>query len=136
MYIGQTYEGGIGSIPGAEAHGAYTFCALACLCLLDDPKTIMNDYLDMPSLISWLSARQHAPEGGLAGRSNKVVDGCYSHWVGGCWALVEAAIDPPPSVIQISSQTTPSLFNASALQKYILCCCQGPSGGLRDKPSK
>lgn len=36
--VGQTYEGGLGSVPNAEAHGSYTFCALACLCLLGDPK--------------------------------------------------------------------------------------------------
>jgi prenyltransferase beta subunit len=40
-------------------------------------------HLDVPLLVAWLSARQHAPEGGFAGRTNKLVDGCYSHWVGG-----------------------------------------------------
>ncbi|KAK2736482.1 CAAX farnesyltransferase (FTase) subunit beta [Myotisia sp. PD_48] len=33
----QTYEGGISGTPGTEAHGAYTFCALACLCLMGPP---------------------------------------------------------------------------------------------------
>lgn len=27
--------------------------------------------------------------GGFKGRTNKLVDGCYSWWVGGCVALVE-----------------------------------------------
>jgi len=79
----------------------------------------------MPSLIRWLSARQHAPEGGLGGRTNKLVDGCYSHWIGGCWALIDAA-----------TQTQKDLWSREGLLRYILCCCQGEKGGLRDKPSK
>lgn len=31
----QTYEGGFGGVPNAEAHGGYTFCAVATLHLLD-----------------------------------------------------------------------------------------------------
>lgn len=89
---------------------------------------MLSKYLDMPSLLSWLAQRQHVPEGGLAGRSNKLVDGCYSHWIGGCWPLVEAACR--------DQKATPRLFNREALARYILCCCQGEKGGLRDKPSK
>ncbi|RVX75277.1 hypothetical protein B0A52_00629 [Exophiala mesophila] len=75
----QTYEGGIGGSPGNEAHGAYAFCAIACLCLLDAPHKSLNKYLDLDALVWWLSARQYAPEGGLAGRTNKVVDGVVEH---------------------------------------------------------
>ena len=28
------------------------------------------------------------------------------------------------------------LFDADALSRYILCCCQDVKGGLRDKPTK
>ena len=35
---GQTFEGGISGQPNAEAHGAYAFCALGCLALLDHPS--------------------------------------------------------------------------------------------------
>jgi protein farnesyltransferase subunit beta len=38
---GQTYEGGISGSPGTEAHGAYAFCALACLCLLGRPEVVV-----------------------------------------------------------------------------------------------
>lgn len=84
-------------------------------------------YLDLPSLVSWLSARQYAPEGGFAGRTNKLVDGCYSHWVGACWPLVAAAL-----------KSSKSLYSREALIRYILCACQDTSrrGGLRDKPGK
>ena len=87
--------------------------------------------MDMPLLLSWLSSRQYAPEGGFSGRTNKLVDGCYSHWVGGCWPIIEAALpgshsDPIPSV---------DLYSRDGLIRYILSCCQSESGGLRDKPS-
>ena len=35
---------------------------------------------------------QQTPEGGFSGRTNKLVDACYSWWVGGCWSLIEAAL--------------------------------------------
>lgn len=31
----QTYEGGFGGRPCTEAHGGYTFCAVACLSILN-----------------------------------------------------------------------------------------------------
>lgn len=37
----QTYEGGISGAPGNEAHGAYAFCALACLSILGEPKEML-----------------------------------------------------------------------------------------------
>lgn len=93
-------------------------------------------HLDVPLLVAWLSARQHAPEGGFAGRTNKLVDGCYSHWVGGCWPLLEAALNGPQSVSKPLKPTTKGLYSREGLIRYILCCCQATRGGLRDKPSK
>lgn len=107
----------------------------------------------MPRLISWLSSRQYAPEGGFSGRTNKLVDGCYSHWVGGCWPLIDAVLKGASELEeeetaaadqqqkQQQSRTTPaegSLYSRQGLIRYILCCGQDCSkrGGLRDKPSK
>ncbi|TGZ84142.1 terpenoid cyclases/Protein prenyltransferase [Ascodesmis nigricans] len=88
----QTYEGGFAANPyGAEAHGGYAFCALAGLACLLTPGE-MAKRVKIKEVIRWLSSLQYAPEGGFAGRTNKLVDGCYSTWVGGCWAFVEAAI--------------------------------------------
>lgn len=42
--IGQTYEGGISGSPGVEAHGAYAYCALACLALLGPPEETIPRY--------------------------------------------------------------------------------------------
>ncbi|KAE9370437.1 terpenoid cyclases/Protein prenyltransferase [Stipitochalara longipes BDJ] len=138
----QTFEGGFSGLPDVEAHGAYAFCALACLCILGDPHVMIPKYIDVPRLISWLSARQYAPEAGFSGRTNKLVDGCYSHWVGGCWPLLEACLDGPSRIL--ARRTSPaathsvgSLYSREGLIRYILCCCQDRTkrGGLRDKPS-
>lgn len=131
----QTFEGGVSGAPQTEAHGAYAFCVLACLCILGPPHEIIPKYLNLPLLISWLSARQHAPEGGFSGRTNKLVDGCYSHWVGGCWPLIEAALNGPQTPTSIIKPKISSLFSKEGLIRYILSCCQAESGGLRDKPS-
>jgi len=133
----QTYEGGISAGPSNEAHGAYAFCALACLCIMSPPRESITKHLDVQALVRWLSARQYAPEGGFAGRTNKVVDGCYSHWIGGCWPLVEAALQGSiESSLSLSDIPAERLFSGEGLTRYILGCCQAPSGGLRDKPSK
>lgn len=89
----------------------------------------------MPVLISWLSARQYAPEGGFSGRTNKLVDGCYSHWVGGCWPLIEAALGQSGSATPTEHARRRSLYSREGLIRYILSCCQAEVGGLRDKPS-
>lgn len=158
---GQTFEGGMSGLPEAEAHGAYAFCALACLSMLDAPERIIpkyeknrntpitaytngeNRYLDVPRLISWLSSRQYAPEGGFSGRTNKLVDGCYSHWVGGCWPLIEACLNGSTSGTSQSKHhnlapAAASLFSREALIRYTYNCCQDftKRGGLRDKPGK
>ncbi|KAI4721086.1 terpenoid cyclases/Protein prenyltransferase [Aureobasidium sp. EXF-10727] len=122
----QTFEGGLGGAPDNEAHGAYAFCVLACLCLLDSPHKAIPTYLDTKSLTHWLVSRQASPEGGFSGRTNKLVDACYSHWVGGCWSLLESALAIPPET---------SLWHREALVRYTLTCSQAKKGGLRDKPS-
>ncbi|KAI1620342.1 terpenoid cyclases/protein prenyltransferase alpha-alpha toroid [Exophiala viscosa] len=133
----QTFEGGIADAPGDEAHGAYAFCALACLCLYGEPHVAINRFLDVDAILWWLSSRQYAPEGGLAGRTNKLVDGCYSHWLGGCWPLLQAALTGPRESIEgLGKAVSNNLYSSEGLARYILGCCQGPDGGLRDKPSK
>ncbi|KAI1380329.1 terpenoid cyclases/Protein prenyltransferase [Hypoxylon crocopeplum] len=167
----QTFEGGISAQPDGEAHGAYAFCALGCLAILGAPhrtfarsvsleslspeeldKTRWRSltlnfefrYLDVPRLISWLSSRQYAPEGGYSGRTNKLVDGCYSHWVGCCWPLIEASLAGPTSLMFDVNKANGSdidihnIYSREGLIRYILGCTQEHSkrGGMRDKPSK
>ena len=83
----QTHEGGIGGEPGAEAHGGYTFCGLAAAILCG-----RADALDLPELLHWLVHRQGQVEGGFNGRTNKLVDGCYSFWQGGAFPLMALSI--------------------------------------------
>lgn len=91
--------------------------------------------MDIPLLLSWLSARQYAPEGGFSGRTNKLVDGCYSHWVGDCWPLVQSALYDTPESDSVPALEN-DLFSREGLARYILNCCQNKTGGLRDKPGK
>jgi protein farnesyltransferase subunit beta len=93
---------------------------------LPSHNLIHRRYLDVHALIHWVSAQQRAPESGFAGRTNKLVDGCYSHWVGGCWSLLNAAV----------GLVTTDLWSRDGLARFVLSCCQNPRGGLRDKPSK
>ena len=123
----QTYEGGMASMPGSEAHGAYAFCGLACLSLLDAPHISIPQYLDTEALVRCLASLQTRGEGGFAGRTGKLVDACYSHWVGGCWSFLEAAV----------GEGKAGLWNREGLIRYLLTCCQqeGKRGGMRDKPT-
>jgi len=38
---GQTFEGGISGRPQTEAHGAYAYLVLACLCILGPPHEMI-----------------------------------------------------------------------------------------------
>lgn len=142
--------------------------------------------LDLNALLKWCVDRQTGFEGGFNGRSNKLVDGCYSFWIGGCFPLLqalEAAKKQQKKLFDIQTMDyiqlevsqaerasadlledkgipayshalhegkhltreflehpeltgTEWLFDQTALQEYILLCCQQPNGGLRDKPGK
>ena len=105
----QTYEGGFSSASHphyfgdvlaaqrpslGEAHGGYTFCALASWVLLQ-PYISADEHaprVDVRRLLRWLVNMQgmEAELGGFKGRTNKLVDGCYSWWVGGAFSLLEA----------------------------------------------
>lgn len=168
----QTYEGGFAGCPNQEAHGGYTFCALAALTLLgqeascdyrallvsrssssgagtDQKETERND--DHVCLFGggggvgvaqrWACQRQMRCEGGFQGRTNKLVDGCYSFWQGALFPLLQrllrrlpAARPPPHLADQVPRRRW--MFQQRALQHYLLVCCQHPLGGLLDKPGK
>ena len=82
-----------------EAHGGYSFCGLAALMLMGRERLA-----DLETLATWAAARQMRLEGGfqvsgrynyvpydlfcLQGRTNKLVDGCYSFWQGGIFPLL------------------------------------------------
>lgn len=70
-------------------------------------------------------------EGGFQGRTNKLVDGCYSFWQGGAFPLIHEILKQEKNV-----SSNQWLFDQEALQEYLLICCQHPHGGLLDKPGK
>ncbi|KFV66983.1 Protein farnesyltransferase subunit beta, partial [Dryobates pubescens] len=81
----------------------------------------------------WVTGRQMRFEGGFQGRCNKLVDGCYSFWQAGLLPLIHRALHAQGDrALSMSSW----MFDRSALQEYILLCCQCPAGGLLDKPGK
>ena len=126
----QSYEGGLGAIPWghAEAHGGYTYCGIAALAIIERWKisTISIESLlpepNMARLLGWVSGLQFAILGGLKGRVGKLVDACYSFWVGAVPLLLNRPIGDHIAV--------------EPLKTYLLKACQAPNGGMRDKPSK
>lgn len=124
----QSYEGGFSGAPGMEAHGGYTFCGLAALTLLH-----AHHLCDTPSLLRWAVNRQMRFEGGFQGRTNKLVDGCYSFWQGGLFPILHTLLAQEDAQ-NLSAEHW--MFSQEALQEYLLICCQHSRGGLIDKPGK
>lgn len=71
-------------------------------------------------------------EGGFQGRTNKLVDACYSFWMGGTFAIINAILDWKGELFDSDTW----LFNQYTLQEYLLLNCQVPFGGFVDKPRK
>ena len=186
----QSYEGGFSSssLPyynGAdtsnfpkpclgEAHGGYTFSCLASWVLVQPYLTALRESgdsakasiaINLKSLLRWMVNMQGGELnlGGFRGRTNKLVDGCYSWWVGGCFPLLESlgiSVGPTTDTTQSSNSEeegwhdtdglceliehtlcysdvlVDSLYSRQGLQEYLLWAGQHPSGGLRDKPPK
>ncbi|XP_046859213.1 protein farnesyltransferase subunit beta-like [Xenia sp. Carnegie-2017] len=125
----QTYEGGFSGEPGnTQIHGGYSFCGVAALVLLGEENKI-----NIQKLLKWTSQRQMRLEGGFQGRTNKLVDGCYSLWQGGVFPIIHHILKKQNDQA-LSDQSW--MFDRDALQTYILVNCQYPTGGLVDKPGK
>lgn len=124
----QTYEGGLAGECGLEAHGGYTYCGLAALCIIGEASV-----LNLHALLNWVAHRQMAVEGGFQGRTNKLVDSCYSFWQGAVFPLVHEALRQSG---QMGLPDSHVWFSPTPLQMYVLLACQHKMGGLRDKPGK
>lgn len=121
----QTHEGGITNIIGGEAHGGFTFCGIAALALMGRLQDI-----DISRLLLWMSQRQ-VSFGGFNGRTNKLIDSCYSFWIGATYNILNDYFEEKVSI------DDHLLYSQQDLQKYIQLYCQDlPSGGLWDKPGK
>ncbi|CAH2080019.1 unnamed protein product [Thlaspi arvense] len=121
----QTYEGGIGGEPGSEAHGGYTYCGLATMILINEV-----DRLNLDSLMNWVVHRQGV-EMGFQGRTNKLVDGCYTFWQ--IQGIVTESIIHLPTLTGGCNQ----YLTASGCRDMCSCALRSVhGGGFRDKPSK
>ena len=121
----QTYEGGLGPEPFSEAHGGYNFCGIASLLILGK-----LDIININKQIRWLVNRQLSIEGGFQGRTNKLVDACYSTWQG---AVFNMLLEHDPKKY---TQDSELLYDQLSLQAYLLIACQQETGGILDKPGK
>merc|ERR1711865_166713 len=74
-------------------------------------------------------------EGGFAGRTNKLVDSCYSFWQGALFPLIHEAFRQKGET-GVFLPDSHLWFLPSPLQVYVLLACQHPGGGMRDKPGK
>lgn len=120
----QTYEGGIAAEPGCEAHGGYSFCGFATLMILGKPFAI-----DFEKFVKWSVKRQMGIEGGFQGRTNKLVDSCYSFWIGALFQMFQQV-----NRDFVLYSDNPPLFDTQKLRKYLINCCQSKGGGMFDKP--
>ena len=129
------FIGGLGGESGNEAHGGYTFCGVAALALLGKVEL-----LDQPRLLRWFAARQLPYEGGFQGRTQKLVDSCYSFWQAAVPSMVVAtclgAGAAGAEAAGGAADSAAEWYNRKRLQQWQLCCCQDPRGGLRDKPDR
>ncbi|GAA5863709.1 hypothetical protein JCM3774_001221 [Rhodotorula dairenensis] len=159
----QTYEGGLAAAafsattawpdapaaPLGEAHGGYAYCAAASWAMVEGlstslpardrsgPSTLDGDRcrLNVMALLRWSASMQANPieGGGFRGRTNKLVDGCYSWWCGGLLPIVKYLLeghDDTPAV------GIGELYDEPSLRQYVELVAQAPGGGLRDKPGK
>jgi protein farnesyltransferase subunit beta len=125
----QSYEGGFGAQPFNEAHGGYTYCGMAALKLLGK-----ENMCNMNSLTYLLVNKQLKYEGGFQGRTNKLVDSCYSFWQGGVFPIIHSSLEKESAHLRKSKAW---LFDVNMLQSYLLICCQQKDqGGFVDKPGK
>ncbi|KAH7646938.1 chain B [Cryptosporidium bovis] len=123
------FDGGYSGDFYGESHGGYTYCAVAGLCILG--KT---DSIDIDSLLYWAVQRQSGIEGGFQGRTNKLVDSCYSFWFTGIFFCIMEILRTRKS--NKKSEPNMSFYDPFSLQSFILICSQLSEGGFIDKPGK
>jgi len=130
----QTWEGGLAGEEGLEAHGGYSYCGFAALCILGKAQA-----LDIRAFLNWAIHKQMRLEGGFQGRANKLVDSCYSFWQGALFPLIYEALRQQGAGDEEALAKLPKThlwYQPRPLQTYVLLACQHHGGGLRDKPGK
>jgi len=109
----RNFDGGFGSVPGAESHAGQIFCCVGALSIARSLHL-----LDCDLLCWWLAERQ-CDSGGLNGRPEKQADVCYSWWI--------------LSALSILGRT--DWINSDRLAAFILRCQDDDDGGIADRPN-
>lgn len=113
----QNYEGGFSPVPDCEAHGGFTYCGIGIMHILN-----RMDAININKAIRYIADRQVPYAGGFCGRTNKLVDSCYSWWIGSPARTITNHLNIEP------------FWDDVAMSEYILRACQMTTGGLRDRP--
>jgi len=160
----QSYEGGLGGEPGNEAHGGYTYCGVAALALagrlhrLDLPRLLRWVVARQRAVEGGFNGRTNKLADGCysfwQGGLMCILQGSAEHLFAQM-PLARLPSSPPSSPSGPPTEIAPgpaagpqdgetpeklravergALFDTSALQAWLLVCCQHKSGGLRDKP--
>ena len=113
----QNFDGGFGVTPGAESHSGQIFTCLAALSIAGELDSHLGEE-GKDKLGAWLSERQLDDSGGLNGRPMKLVDVCYSWWVGSSLAMINRL----------------HWIDKKKLTSFILRCQDSVEGGIADRP--
>lgn len=113
----QNFDGGFGVAPGAESHSGQIFTCLAALSIAGELDSYLGEE-GKDRLGAWLSERQLDDSGGLNGRPMKLVDVCYSWWVGSSLAMIDRL----------------HWIDKKKLATFILQCQDPVEGGVADRP--
>ncbi|KAK5736671.1 Rab geranylgeranyltransferase [Elasticomyces elasticus] len=110
------FDGGFGVAPGAESHSGQVFTCVGALTVAGELDSYLGEE-GKDRLGAWLSERQLG-SGGLNGRPEKLVDVCYSWWVGASLAMIDRL----------------HWLDKEKLTAFILQCQDPEEGGIADRP--
>ncbi|KAL3789926.1 hypothetical protein HJC23_010611 [Cyclotella cryptica] len=113
-----SFDGGFGSVPGAESHAGQVFCCIGALSI-SHSLHLLNENEGGADLLSWWLAERQCDSGGLNGRPEKQADVCYSWWI--------------LSALSILGKV--NWIDTSKLALFILNCQDEDDGGIADRPN-
>ena len=95
--------------------------------------TQVHPLIDYKRLLRWLAQLQGSEIelGGFRGRTNKLVDGCYSWWVGGCFALLASQGIGGVSHAHVGASETTTQVHTDAEWDDVDGESHPPVGGMR-----
>jgi geranylgeranyl transferase type-2 subunit beta len=113
-----SFDGGFGSVPGAESHAGQVFCCIGALSI-SHSLHLLNQHEGGADLLSWWLAERQCDSGGLNGRPEKQADVCYSWWI----------------LSGLSILGKVNWIDTSKLGSFILNCQDEDDGGIADRPN-